>query len=85
MEESNPKLGDQFKKIVRNQIKYNKPPITKETYHRLLAEGIDEDEVIRLIACVIANEMYTVMKTGKSSSPDDYAKDLKKLPEMPWE
>ncbi len=51
----------------------------------MLSEGIEEDEVIRLIACVVANEMYTVMKSGKSSSPDDYAKDMKQLPEMPWE
>lgn len=85
MEERNPALGAQMKKAVRKQIRSNDPPVTKETCNRLLSEGIEENEVIRLIACVLANEMHAIMKLERPFDVDDYAKMLAKLPVLPWE
>ena len=85
MEESNPSLGEQFKEIVWNQINSNDPPMTKVTYNRLLSDGIEEKEVIRLIACVVANETYTIMKYERPFNLEEYKKMLLKLPEMPWD
>ncbi|MBN1575113.1 MAG: hypothetical protein JW913_01075 [Chitinispirillaceae bacterium] len=85
MEESNPILGEQFKKIVWNQINSNNPPMTKVTYNRLLSEGIEKEEVIRLLACVVSTETYNVLKFERPFDLDAYEKMLLKLPKMPWE
>lgn len=84
MEESNPVSGEKIKEIVWNQIKNNDPPITKKTYNRLLSEGIEKNEVIRLIACVVTNEIYNVLKLQRKFDLNDFEKNLLKLPEMPW-
>lgn len=38
--------------IVKNQIRDNYPPETKETLNRLIAEGISEEEATKLIAAL---------------------------------
>ena len=42
MEETNPLLGEEMKKVVRNQIKQNDPPETKQTYDRLIKKRISQ-------------------------------------------
>ncbi len=70
--------------VLDNQLRDGKPPETNATYGRLLAEGIDREDVRRLIACVIAVEIFEVM----NSMPPFHAKRLlarlELLPEMPW-
>ena len=85
MQESNPILGEQFKELIWNQIKNNDPPITKETYHRLVSEGFDENETIRLMACVVSTETYYVLKYKRPFDEKRYEKMMRKLPKMPWD
>ena len=85
MEESNPFLGEQFKKVIRNQIRNNNPPITKETYNRLISEGINEKEATRLLACVVSTETYNMLKESRSFDINEYEKMMRKLPKLPWE
>ncbi len=53
MDETNPLLGEEMKKVVRNQIRQNDPPETKQTYERLIREGFPIDEVMRQLAAVV--------------------------------
>ncbi len=53
MDETNPTLREEMKKVVRNQIRQNDPPETKQTYERLIREGFPIDEVMRQLAAVV--------------------------------
>lgn len=40
--EKNEKLNEQILEIIKNQLKNNDPPETKETYDRLLKQGFND-------------------------------------------
>ena len=83
MYETNPLLGEEMKKVVKNQIRQNDPPETKQTYDRLIKEGFPIDEVMRQLAVVIAAEIYDVIKNKKPFNQDRYIKRLNDLPKEP--
>jgi len=71
--------------VVKNQIKVGDPPETKSTFKRLQDSGIERKEAIRLIACVVANEIFNIMKHDEEFNEKRYVENLKHLPAMPWE
>jgi len=71
--------------VVENQIKDGKPAETRITLKRLQDSGITRPDGIRLIACLIANEIFNVMKNGEEYNEHRFVANLKKLPELPWE
>ena len=83
MEETNPLLGEEMKKVVRNQIRQNDPPETKQTYDRLIKEGFPKDEVMRQLAVVVAAEIYDVTKNKEPFNQERYIKRLNDLPKEP--
>jgi hypothetical protein len=83
MEKANPRLGEEFKKVIRNQLRSGKPPITRETLERLQKEGIAEPEAIRLMACVMAVEMWSVMHDQREFNLEKYTAMMRKLPQLP--
>ena len=80
MDETNPLLGKEMKKVVRNQIRQNDPPETKQTYDRLIKEGFPIDEVMRQLAVVVTAEIYDVVKNKEPFNQERYIKRLNKLP-----
>ena len=70
--------------VLDNQLRDGKPPETKATYRRLLAEGMDREEVRRLIGCVIAIEIFEVMNSMQPFNQKRLLARLERLPEMPW-
>ena len=80
MDETNPLLGEEMKKVVRNQIRQNDPPETKQTYDRLIKKGFPKDEVMRQLAVVVAAEIYDVMKNKEPFNQERYIKRLNDLP-----
>jgi hypothetical protein len=70
--------------VLDNQLRDNEPPETRETFERLKRQGIDEEETRRLIACVIAAEIFDVMKTKAPFNRERFVSRLETLPEMPW-
>ena len=70
--------------VLDKQLAANDPPETKITYDRLLASGIEEEEVRRLIATVIAGEIYDVMKSQKPFNQERFVKHLNELPKTSW-
>ena len=83
MDETNPLLGEEMKKVVRNQIRQNDPPETKQTYDRLIKEGFPKDEVMRQLALVVAAEIYDVTKNKEPFNQERYIKRLNDLPKEP--
>jgi hypothetical protein len=48
--------------VVDNQIRQGTPPETKQTLDRLIKEGHSESEARKLIAAVVAAEIFDVLK-----------------------
>lgn len=71
--------------IVKNQIRDNYPPETKETLNRLVAEGLSEERATKLIACAVSTEVFHTLKHQEPFNAERYIKNLKKLPKLPWE
>ena len=71
--------------VVENQIRKNDPPETKETLDRLVQSGQSREEALRLIAGVLANEMFEVMKSKRRYDNTRYVANLARLPNVPWD
>jgi hypothetical protein len=69
--------------VVDKQIRQHNPPATKKTLDRLVREGIAEGEARRLIGCVVASEMFDVLREQKPFDEARFAKALEKLPALP--
>ncbi len=83
MAKSSRVLNQAILKVVDNQIRDLTPPATRETFDRLVREGVTEDEARRLIARVVAGEIFDVLKHEQPYDEERYLKALKKLPELP--
>jgi len=83
MKKTNPQLRAAILEVVDNQLRNLDPPETKQTYDRLRAEGISDEEAKRLIGCVVASEIFEVLKQGQPFDPTRYASALTRLPKMP--
>lgn len=83
MEEKSPALGEELKETIRTQIRQNDPPETKKTYERLLGEGYSEHEVIRMLAVVVATEIFDIMKEEKPFDHERFVERLNDLPNEP--
>jgi hypothetical protein len=83
--EYNPYLRETFLEIVENQIRDNDPPEARETFERLVSEGISEDNAKVYIAQAVCVEVWDTLKNRKPFNPERYAKNLKRLPKEPKE
>jgi hypothetical protein len=79
----NPHLQAAVLEVVENQLAGNNPPETRKTYERLIQEGHSEEDAKKLIGCVIAAEMFYVMKQEKPFDCTRFVKALDRLPEIP--
>jgi hypothetical protein len=77
------KVGKAILDVVDNQIRNLDPPATKETLHRLISEGVAEDEARRLIGCVVASEIFGILKHKQPFDQERYILALSRLPELP--
>jgi peroxiredoxin family protein len=82
---TNKMMRDLVLEVVDNQLNSGDPPETGATYKRLLNAGIQEQEVKRLIACVVASELFAIQKSHQPFDHDRYVKALNRLPELPWD
>lgn len=71
--------------ILDNQLAEGNPPETRDTLARLLADGHSEQEPRRLIACVVASEIFAVVKGGREFDNRKYAQALHALPHLSWD
>ena len=82
--EGGPQLKAAILEVLDNQLRDDDPPETRATLERLLASGIAPDEARRHIACVIAAEVFDVMRNGSPFDRERYISRLARLPEEPW-
>lgn len=76
---ANLRLKKQMTDAVENQIKLNQPPCTKYTFLRLQEQGCTKKEAKEMIAAVLLEEMYYVLKEGKPFNEKRYEKQLMEL------
>jgi len=69
---------------VENQIRKNDPLEARETLDRLIQSGQSREEALRLIAGVLANEMFEVMQSKSHFDNARYVANLEQLPKLPW-
>lgn len=65
--------------VVNNQIKANDPPFTKKTFLQLQQQGCSKQEAREMIAAVVLEEIYDVLKEGKTFDEKKYELKLKEL------
>lgn len=85
MTKGNPVLKRKILQVVSNQLKNLDPPETKQTYDRLIADGISDQEARQLIGCVVSCEIFDVLKQQRVFNRDRFVKALNKLPKLPWD
>ena len=83
MDETNFQLNEEMQNVVKNQMRQNDPPETKQTFDRLIIEGFSEDEAMRQLGQVVAAEIFDVMKSNKPFNQERYIERLKNLPLKP--
>lgn len=65
--------------VVNNQIKANDPPCTKKTFLLLQQQGCSKREAKEMIAAVLIEKIYDVLKEGKKFDEKIYELRLKEL------
>lgn len=64
---------------VEKQIIDNDPPAAREAFERLVNKGCDEETAKEMIASIIAEEIYVMMKNDKKMDLKNYISRLQKL------
>lgn len=64
---------------VENQLRLDEPKCTKETFERLVASGTGEKRAKEMIAAVLIEEMYYVLKNKEPFNEQRYAQRLSEL------
>lgn len=77
--------GEAVVEAVENQLAENNPPETRQTLERLIKNGESRENAIRYIACALAVEVFGAIKNKEPYNSKRYLKNLKALPQLPWE
>jgi uncharacterized protein YchJ len=77
----NHRLKAQMIEAVDNQLRENNPKEAMETFNRLKKLGYDEQKTKEMIAAVLIEEMYYVLKNQETYNEERYTGNLAKLPE----
>ncbi len=83
--DTNPRLQKAMFEVVENQLRGNDPPETRKTLERLVNDGYAQSEAKRMIATVVAVEMFDIMKNEQAFDLDRFVERLQQLPEPPYE
>jgi vacuolar-type H+-ATPase catalytic subunit A/Vma1 len=76
--------GEAVLEEINNQIENNDPPETKQTYHRLMKEIKNHDEVMEYIRVVMMSEILDILKSKTPFNRKRYIERLNRLPDVSW-
>jgi len=76
----NPRLHVAMHQVVANQLLADDPPETWQTVQRLAALGYDWHNIMHMIASLVTEDVYGVLKEHRTPSPAAYARRLSELP-----
>ena len=85
MNESKKRRRRMILEIVENQIRDNDPPETRQTLRRLIKEGFSREGAVELIAAVVVNEIYNVLKQEENFNRKRFVAALRQLPKLPYD
>ena len=83
--ETNPELGKMILEVVRNQIRDNDPPETRQTFERLKSQGYSANEARRLISTAVTVELFHITRDGQPFHRERFVWNLAHLPREPWD
>jgi hypothetical protein len=81
MKKTNPILKASILEVVNNQLKSGDPPETRQTFNRLIGEGMSEEDAKIYIGQAVALEIFNVLKHGETFNLVRYLNNLSRLPE----
>ena len=70
---------------IENQIESDNPPAAKATYNKLTLVGYEREEILNLMAHVLAVEIDKMLDEDRAFDTDWYETALRALPELPPE
>ena len=82
-DDGSPFAGAMILEVVENQLREGDPPETKQTYDRLVSEGHSDEDAKRLIGCVVAAEVFDILKKQEAFDPKRFVRALNNLPAIP--
>lgn len=70
---------------IKNQIESDNPPAAKATLNKLTLVGMDHEEILNLMAHVLAFEIDAMLDEDRPFDTQWYEAALRALPELPPE
>lgn len=68
---------------IENQIESDNPPAAKATFNKLTLVGYERDDILEMMAHVLAVEIDGILEDDRPFNTEWYEKALRALPEMP--
>lgn len=68
---ANLRLKKLILEVVDNQLRENNPPVTKESYDKLIDAGYSVNEAKEKIGAIVIEEIYDVMKENQPYDEKD--------------
>ena len=70
---------------IENQIESDNPPAAKATFNKLALVGYEREDILNLMAHVLAVEIDAMLEEDRPFNTDWYETALRALPELPPE
>lgn len=70
---------------IENQIESDNPPAAKATFNKLTLVGYEREDILNLMAHVLAVEIDAMLEEDRPFDTDWYETALRALPELPPE
>ena len=70
---------------IENQIESDNPPAAKATFNKLTLVGYEREEILELMALVLAHEIDAMLRDDRPFDGARYEQALRALPELPEE
>ena len=70
---------------IENQIESDNPPAAKATLNKLTLVGYERDEILNLMAHVLATEIDAMLEEDRAFNTEWYETALRALPQLPPE
>jgi hypothetical protein len=70
---------------IENQIESDNPPAAKATFNKLTLVGYEREEILNLMAHVLAVEIDAILEEDRAFNTQWYETALRALPELPPE
>lgn len=68
---------------IENQLEAGEPAAVQATLNKLTLVGYEREEIIKLMALVLAHEIQDMLRTDRPFDVDGYEAMLRSLPELP--